>query len=80
LGKLAGSASAAGPAAMPFPEEMLLMAGFRNDQMDALLAGLRESGLAPVPLNAVLTPFNAAWDSVKLHDELIREARSFGDL
>ena len=80
LGRLAAPAAAASPAAMPFPEEMLLMKGFPERLMDAFLAGLREEGLAPIPLKAVLTPSNAGWDSVKLHDELLREARSFGAL
>ncbi len=53
------------------------MAGFRDSQVDALLKGLQETGLAPIPLKAVLTPFNALWDSVKLHRELTGEARRF---
>ena len=77
LGKLVDSRPAPGPAVMPFPEEMLLMAGFRDDQVDALLRGLRETGLAPIPLKAVLTPFNAMWDSVRLRRELTREAQHF---
>ena len=41
----------------PFSDEMLLMAGFAP----------------PVALKAVLTPTNAEWDSVQLHQELLRE-------
>ena len=29
--------------------------------------------LAPVPLKAVMTPFNADWDSLKLNMELTQE-------
>lgn len=76
LARLTRAGQAPGPAAMPFREEMLLMAGFREGLLDAFLAGLRESGLAPVPLKAVLTPYNALWDSVRLHNELIRESQS----
>ena len=67
----------AGPAAMPFPEEMLLMAAFPDALVDALLAGLKREKLAPVARKAVLTPFNAAWDSRKLHAELSAEAARF---
>ena len=62
------------PAAMPFGDEMLLMAAFTGAQVDNLLAGLRREGLAPVRLKAVLSPFNAGWDSLTLRRSLAEEA------
>ena len=57
----------------PFAEEMLLMAGFAPQTLDALLRAFRSYRVAPVALKAVLTPVNAEWDSVRLHEELLRE-------
>ncbi len=57
----------------PFAEEMLLMAGFAPQTLDALLRAFRSYRVAPVALKAVLTPVNAEWDSVRLHEELSRE-------
>ena len=57
----------------PFAEEMLLMAGFAPQTLDALLCAFRSYRVAPVALKAVLTPVNAEWDSVRLHEELLRE-------
>ena len=39
---------------------------------DALLSALRRSRVL-IPLKAVVTEDNAAWSSIKLHDELFRE-------
>ena len=49
-------------------EEMAL----RATQLDALLTDLRRSRVL-IPLKAVVTEDNAAWSSIKLHDELFRE-------
>ena len=57
----------------PFADEMLLMAGFALQTLDALLRAFRSYRVAPVALKAVLTPVNAEWDSVRLHEELLRE-------
>lgn len=57
----------------PFADEMLLMAGFAPQTLDALLRAFRSYRVAPVALKAVLTPVNAEWDSVRLHEELLRE-------
>lgn len=79
LARLPETEPAASIAAMPFADEMLLMAAFPGPLTDALLAGLRRTGLAPVPLKAVLTLFNMGWDSVRLHRELSAEAARLGD-
>lgn len=57
----------------PFADEMLLMAGFAPQTLDALLRAFRSYRVAPVALKAVLTHVNAEWDSVRLHEELLRE-------
>ncbi len=77
LGSLPASPPASGPAMMPFPEEMLLMAFFPDAVLDRFLAALRSFGLAPVPLKAILTPTNAGWDSIRLHRELSAESAGF---
>lgn len=74
LGRLPDAPAPAGLAAMPFPEEMLLMAGFSSALCDSLLAALREHGLSPIRRKAMLTPFNALWDSRRLYRELSEEA------
>ena len=56
-----------------FEEEMLLMAGFAPQTLDAFLRAFRSCLGAPVALKAVLTETNAGWDSVRLHEELCRE-------
>ena len=59
--------------AMPFQEEMLLMADFPDKLVDRFLAGMKAKGIT-VSRKAVLTPVNAAWNSQRLFDELSREA------
>ena len=49
------------------PDEIV----FAVNPFTALVAGLL--GLPGIALKAVLTPSNAEWDSVKLHDELMKE-------
>ncbi|MBQ8974332.1 MAG: DUF3783 domain-containing protein [Oscillospiraceae bacterium] len=56
-----------------FDDEMLVMCGFNNAMVDALLKGLRESRIPVIPLKAVLTEENSKWDSFKLHTELTAE-------
>ena len=56
-----------------FEDEMLMMANFPAGMMNTFLGLFRRMGIAPVALKAVLTPVNAEWDSVRLHEELLRE-------
>jgi hypothetical protein len=56
-----------------FSEEMLVMADFGEKQMDDFLQFFRLQDLEPVALKAVLTPITQHWNSIQLHDELIRE-------
>lgn len=56
-----------------FPEEMLLMANFSGTLLNGFLNAMRQNRLPGIPLKAVLTEANADWDSVRLHDEILRE-------
>lgn len=56
-----------------FQEEMMVLKDFSSEQLDEFLAFFKENGLSPVSLKAILTPVTVHWNSVKLHDELIKE-------
>lgn len=56
-----------------FSDEMLVLHGFSNEQMDAFLAFFREKQIPSVALKAMLTPVTQHWSSIQLHDELTRE-------
>lgn len=56
----------------PLGGRMVVFCGL-EDQMDALLPALRQAGIGPDCLKAVLTPINRTWNAVKLHEELLRE-------
>ena len=56
----------------PLPEPMLLMKGFTEPLLDTFLMALRKQKLV-IPLKAVLTEQNAAWDSLTLYNELKKE-------
>ena len=56
----------------PLPEPMLLMKGFSEPLLDTFLMALRKQKLV-IPLTAVLTEQNAAWDSITLYNELKKE-------
>lgn len=77
IGALAGIPVAGGGepagAAEGFADPMLVMCHMLSTQLNAFLQGMRTGGVPPVPLKAVLTPTNVAWDSRRLHDELARE-------
>jgi len=62
-----------------FSDEMLLLAGLSDIQTDQLLTGLRLNR-TPVALKAVLTQTNAAWSSLSLHEELVREHEAMQNL
>ena len=70
---VAGTAVPARGKWAPFPDEMLVMAHFRPGMLDAFLGGFRETGIAPIPLKAMLTETNAAWPLERLHAALKEE-------
>ena len=55
-----------------FDGEMLVICGLTDPQMDQMLAYFRGEGIR-IPLKAALTPTNMHWNSLELHDELVRE-------
>ena len=78
LGALAGiegfpvPSEAAEASQESFSGEMLVMCGLSAAQFSAFLTALRQNRCT-VPLKAVLTETNAAWDSYRLHRELQAE-------
>lgn len=56
-----------------FDDPMLVMCGLDEARLDAFLRALRYAALPPIPLKAILTPTNAAWNALTLHRELCRE-------
>lgn len=56
-----------------FEEPMLVMFGFDDLRMNAFFAFFRQAGIPSVGLKAVITPTNAAWDSIRLHEEIAAE-------
>ena len=54
------------PMLVPFKEEMLLMSGLKDGQIDLLLNAWRQNGQPPVRLKAVVTPVNFTWTAAQL--------------
>lgn len=78
IGALAGIPVARVPAApsdQSFDDAMLVICFMLSDQLDALLAAMRQAGVR-VALKAVLTPSNVVWNSVQLRDALLSEHRT----
>lgn len=61
------------PMLVPFTEEMLLMSGLKDGQIDLLLNAWRQNGQSPVRLKAVVTPVNFTWTAMQLCHELKSE-------
>ena len=56
-----------------FPESMMVFCGVGQAQLEAILNAIRLSKLPPIPLKAVLTDSNREWNSIQLHEELLKE-------
>ena len=65
--------SVSSPSAENFDEPMLVMCGLNEAKLNGFLQALRRSSVPAIPLKAVLTPTNAAWNALTLHEELRRE-------
>ena len=61
-----------------FQDEMLLMCPENERMLDQALLRMRKEKVQ-VPLKAVLTPSNQEWDSVSLHDEILKEHKAMSD-
>lgn len=68
-----GAASTADPEALEkLQEEMLVLCNFSEARLDALLQGMRRSGIR-IALKAMLTESNAWLDVPQLYEELLKE-------
>ena len=59
-----------------FDDEMLILKGFSERTLDTFLQGFRKMKIQPVALKAILTEANCGWNSIELHDELVKEHES----
>ena len=61
------------PGGSQVPGEMLVMAYFDRDMLDAFLRGFRARQIPPIPHKAMLTLTNTAWTGSELYENLSRE-------
>ena len=81
IGALAGipvarPSSAQAATALHFDDEMLVICHMLSSELDAFLQAMREAGMPPIGLKAVLTPVNVLRNSTDLLSELAREHAS----
>ena len=55
------------------PGQLLVMAYFDRDMLDAFLRGFRARQIPPIPHKAMLTLTNTAWTGRELYDNISRE-------
>ena len=58
-----------------FTQQMMVMCGFKPDELDVFLKAYRDAGIPPVWLKAALTPHNMNWSASRLYKELAEEHR-----
>ena len=51
-----------------FSDEMMVMEGFSQQQLQEFLSFFHENDLTPVALKSILTPVNVHWSSLKLYE------------
>ena len=73
LEELAVGKGEAGEMAEPLPEAMLVFCGLGQALLNQVLEVIRVAKLPPIPLKAVLTDTNRTWNTIQLHEELLRE-------
>ena len=61
------------PGGPEVPGQMLVMAYFDRDMLDAFLRGFRVRQIPPIPHKAMLTLTNTAWTGRELYDNISRE-------
>ena len=61
------------PGGSQVPGEMLVMAYFDRDMLDAFLRGFRARQIPPIPHKAMLTLTNTAWTGRELYESISRE-------
>lgn len=57
---------------------MLVFSGMDSQQVDAFLAEYKATGLPPVALKAIVTPYNVSWTADALLRELMKEHIQLG--
>ena len=61
-----------------FAAEMIVFSGMNPQQVDAFLAEYKSTGEQPVPLKAIITPYNVSWTADALFRDLMKEHFQFG--
>ena len=61
------------PGGAAVPGQMLVLAYFDRDMLDAFLRGFRARQIPPIPHKAMLTLTNTAWTGPELYENLSRE-------
>lgn len=61
------------PGGPEVPGQLLVMAYFDQDMLDAFLRGFRARQIPPIPHKAMLTLTNTAWTGRELYDNISRE-------
>lgn len=61
-----------------FSEEMLVMKGFTQRQLDDFLMYFRKEKIPKIHLKAVVTPTNQSWNSLQLYEEIKKEHEQMG--
>lgn len=56
-----------------FAMEMMVFSGLTSEELDLFLKTYKESGIAPIPLKAIVTPTNVFWSAARLYRELTSE-------
>lgn len=57
--------------------ELMLFNGLKDRTLNAFLREYRQENIAPIPLKAVVTPFNCSWTLLELTAQLQREHANF---
>ena len=73
LEELAAGKGEPGETVEPLPEPMLVFCYLPPALFHQVLEVIRVAKLPPIPLKAVLTDTNRTWDTMQLHEELVRE-------
>ena len=61
----------------PFEEPMLVLAGFTDERLYMFMEEMQRHNAPCIALKAVLTEYNATWDSLELFEELKKENEYF---
>lgn len=76
LNELAQGKGEPGESAAPLPEPMLVFCGLGQGLLNQVLEVIRLAKLPPIPLKAVLTETNQSWNTLQLHEELLKERKA----